>query len=190
MSGGDQPAGGARELSAEEWTLVAGRRLRTVDAAPYLASLLLAMPVYAVDGPLASVDRSARLYLDIERFRQLDESEAVGLLLHEVGHAVGRHFDVVGHRENHYVGSWDRRARRLIGAVASGRHWSSHLNGIARALGHGGYAASEIWAELFMLFYLYPGLPETEIIEAEIDSLRGDPSFCRLEAGLSKVLGD
>lgn len=112
-------------------------------------------------------------------------------LLHEIGHAVGRHFDLVGHRGNRYAGEWDLRAKRLIGAVSNGRHWSGHLNAYAASVENFAFnAASEIWAELFMLFYLYPGLPETDIIEAEIDKLRRDTSFCRLEAVLSKVLGD
>ena len=112
-------------------------------------------------------------------------------LVHEIGHAVGRHFNLVANRHNHYTGAWDLRAKRLIGAVANGRHWSGHLNEFAASVENFSFnAASEIWAELFMLFYLYPGLPETTIIESEIEALRREPSFRRLEAAMARVLGD
>ena len=110
-------------------------------------------------------------------------------LMHEIGHVVGRHFNLIGHRGNHYSGSWDKHARRLIGAVSSGRHWSGHLNAYAASDEQFAFnAASEIWAELFMLFYLYPGLAEAQIIASEIKALRREPQFARLEADLITVL--
>ena len=92
MSDSHKPAA-ARRLTDAERRLVAARRLRAADAAPYLSSLLLAMPVYAVDGITAAVDRSARLYIGMPFFADLSPDEAVGLLLHEVGHVVHGHAD-------------------------------------------------------------------------------------------------
>ena len=39
-----------------------------------------------------------------------------------------------------------------------------------------------------MLFYLYPGLAEAQIIASEIKALRREPQFARLEADLITVL--
>lgn len=88
----------ARPLTDAERRLVAARRLRAADAAPYLSSLLLAMPVYAVDGITAAVDRSARLYLGMPFFADLPADEAVGVLLHEVSHVLHGHADRAARR--------------------------------------------------------------------------------------------
>ena len=109
-------------------------------------------------------------------------------LLHEVGHAVARHFDLVGHRENYYCSNWEQDQQRLIGAVAHGRHWSRYLNEFAAATDdfHSN-AASELWAELFMLVHLYPELPEAELIADTITELRADPLFQRLQDSLQRA---
>jgi hypothetical protein len=141
--------------------------------------------VYDALGDVIGHHRGNTIYIDrASRHERRD-------LVHEMGHAVGRHFNRVGHRHNHYTGEWDPRAKRLIGAVSNGRHWSGHLNGYAAGVENFDFnAASEVWAELFMLFYLYPGLPESGIIESEIDRLRRDPEFCRLETVLLAFLND
>ncbi len=139
-------------------------------------------PIFNAFGDVVGRRRGNTIYLERETSHHRQD------LLHEVGHAVGRHFDMVGHRENHYAGAWDRSAKRLIGAIASGRHWSAYLNWYAaRTRDFGFSAASEIWAELFMLHYLYPWLPEAGLIEGEIVALRRERDFCRLESALEKV---
>lgn len=139
-------------------------------------------PLYNPLGDIVGHRRGNTIYLDRAARHQRQD------LLHELGHAVGRHFDIVGHRENHYIGSWERRAQRLIGAVSSGRHWSAYLNWhAARTRDFAFSAASEIWAELFMLHFLYPQLPEAGLIEREIESLRRDRSFRRLEPVLTQI---
>ena len=140
-------------------------------------------PIYDSLGEVIGHHRGNTIYIDrAAGFERQD-------LLHELGHAVGRHFDIVGHHENHYTGAWDRRARRLVGAVTSGRHWSRYLNWHAAQTRDFAFsAASEVWAELFMLFYLYPQLPEAKLIEGEIELLRRERDFCRLEASLNELL--
>ncbi len=109
-------------------------------------------------------------------------------LLHEVGHAVARHFDLVGHRDNYYCSNWEQDQQRLIGAVTHGRHWSRYLNEYAAATDdfHTN-AGSELWAELFMLFHLYPELPEAELISETICELQLNPMFQRLQNSLQAV---
>ncbi len=109
-------------------------------------------------------------------------------LLHEIGHAVARHFNLIGVWENYYYRSWERVQQRLIGAVTHGRHWSRYLNEFAaNTEDFSANAASELWAELFMLFYLYPGLPESELIASAIDDLRHNDDFQRLEQTLHTI---
>jgi len=48
-------------------------------------------------------------------------------LFDELGHAVARKFDLIGHHDNGYIGSWQRRQARLIGRVQQHRHWSKYL---------------------------------------------------------------
>lgn len=109
-------------------------------------------------------------------------------LLHEVGHAVARHFDLVGHRDNYYCSNWEQDQQRLIGAVTHGRHWSQYLNEFAAASGEfHTNAGSELWAELFMLYHLYPDLPEAELIDATICELQGNPDFQQLQSSLEEL---
>ena len=139
--------------------------------------------VFNALGDIIGHHRGNTIYLDRETTHDRRD------LLHEIGHAVGRHFNRVGHRGNHYVSDWEVRARRLIGAVSNGRHWSGHLNAYAASVDDFGFnAASEIWAELFMLYYLYPDLPEAELIQPEIETLRSDDVFLRLDEDLIRAL--
>lgn len=82
----------ARMLTSDERRALAARRLVTTQAAPYLSSLILAMPAYAVEGlGTLAVDQSARLYLDPIFFAKLDAEQAIGLLLHEASHIIHGH---------------------------------------------------------------------------------------------------
>lgn len=82
----------ARALSKDERARLAASRLRTTTAAPYLSSVVLAMPAYSVDGlGTLAVDKSARLYIDPVFFADLEPDEAVGVLLHEVSHVIHDH---------------------------------------------------------------------------------------------------
>ena len=97
-------------------------------------------------------------------------------LFHELGHVVGRKCNLVGHAANGYRGRWERRNRRLIAQVIGQRHWSAYLNWLALARDDFRVnAASEIWAELFMLWHLRPGSPEARLLDDPMDDLRGDP---------------
>ena len=97
-------------------------------------------------------------------------------LFHELGHTVARKLNVVGHRENGYRGSWDRHARRLMGSVASQRHWSGYLNQFARQHCHFKFhAAGELWAELFMLWFMAPHTDVRFYIDREMTKLRSQP---------------
>ena len=138
-------------------------------------------PIHGPFGDIVGYHKGNTIYLNRETRHQRQD------LLHEAGHAVGRHYDLIGHRENHYSGSWERKTRRLIGAVSSGRHWSAYLNRYSASTPNFEFnAASEIWAELFMLYYLYPYLPEAQLIEAQIEKLRRDRSFGRLHSTLQQ----
>ncbi|MEM7208361.1 MAG: hypothetical protein AAF434_11100 [Pseudomonadota bacterium] len=111
-------------------------------------------------------------------------------LLHEIGHVVGRYFNTVNHRENKFVGgSWENRSGRLIGAVSAGRHWSTYLNWYANNTKAFKFnCASELWAELFMLYYIEPTRPESKLIEDELGLLRKDIRFVRLETILREMI--
>ena len=109
-------------------------------------------------------------------------------LLHELGHAVARHFNLVGHRDNYYCSDWEQDQQRLIGAVAHGRHWSQYLNQYANATeDFHSNAASELWAELFMLYHLYPDLPEAELIEEAMAELQSNPDFLQLTGCIERI---
>lgn len=110
-------------------------------------------------------------------------------LYHELGHVVGRKCDLVGHADNGYRGSWERRNRRLIAEVCGTRHWSSYLNLLAVAReDFRTHAASEIWAELFMLWHLHPDSPEAKLLDEWIRAVRDHPVYAAI-AGLASALG-
>ena len=93
-------------------------------------------------------------------------------LLHELGHVVARKFNLIGTRDNGFLGRWEARQKRMVGSVQHFRHWSRFLNRIR--LNHGGYTpelCSEIWAELFMCWHLYPQRRELTYIEDEMRAL-------------------
>ena len=109
-------------------------------------------------------------------------------LFHEIGHAVARRFDLLGHRQNGFIGAWEQRQKRLVGTIQFGRHWSHLLNQIRRSSpGYTPDLASEVWAELFMCWYLYPEIEETALIAREMERLQKE-SVMRDIAELSDQL--
>ncbi len=111
-------------------------------------------------------------------YLQRDSGTPLRDLFHELGHVVGRKHDLVGHTENGYRGSWEQGSRKLIAEVSGKRHWSGYLNLFALAQdGFVANAASEIWAELFMLWHLHPDSPEARLIDEPIGSLQQHPEF-------------
>jgi hypothetical protein len=97
-------------------------------------------------------------------------------LFHELGHFVGRTCNVVGHRENGYRGTWQLANAKVIAEVTEQRHWSPYLNEFARSQSEfRTNAASELWAELFMLWHLHPDTPEARIIDTAMTDLRLTP---------------
>ncbi len=93
-------------------------------------------------------------------------------LFHELGHAVNRVCDLVGNTENNYKGCWDQQNSQLIAQISAQRHWSSYLN--LFSLNDENFkanAASEVWAELFMIWHLYPETTEASLIDETMDWL-------------------
>ncbi|MEM7258512.1 MAG: hypothetical protein AAF404_14125 [Pseudomonadota bacterium] len=102
-------------------------------------------------------------------------------LFHELGHFVGRTFNLIGHRDNGYTGSWQQAHAMLIAQVAEQRHWSDYLNAFARSQAEfRSNAASELWAELFMLWHLYPTRAESRLLDDEMSSLEKEPACCAI----------
>ncbi|MGI9319537.1 MAG: hypothetical protein ACR2QW_19570 [bacterium] len=97
-------------------------------------------------------------------------------LLHELGHAVARKFDLIGHRDNGFIGHWEKRHFRLVGGVRHQHHWSRLLERVrTNAPPYTSDLASEIWAELFMCWHLYPYHREITFIAPEMDQLEREP---------------
>ena len=123
-------------------------------------------PLYDSFGDTIKVLSGDTIYLN-------EESLSLnGDLFHELGHVVARKFNLVGHSENSYQGTWENNNAKLIAQVAQQRHWSQYLN--LFSLNHDDFkanAASELWAELFMLWHLYPDQSETELIRTTMRTL-------------------
>lgn len=97
-------------------------------------------------------------------------------LFHEIGHAVARKFDLISHRDNGFLGGWELRQFRLVGCVRHQRHWSKLLDRVrAGAPPYTPDLTSEIWAELFMCWFLYPACQEITFIEPEMVQLEPEP---------------
>jgi len=93
-------------------------------------------------------------------------------LLHELGHFVARKYQLVGNSENGYHGIWEQKNRKLIAEVTQMHHWSGYLNLFAaNQKDFKLNAASELWAELFMVWHLLPKLPEARLIDKTMDKL-------------------
>ncbi len=101
-----------------------------------------------------------------------DSASPVNDLFHELGHVIGRRHNMVGNRENGYHGSWENANPRLIAQVSQQLHWSSYLN--LFSLNQENFtmnAASELWAELFMLWHLQPEMSEARLIDTSMASI-------------------
>ena len=109
-------------------------------------------------------------------------------LLHELGHVVARKYDLIGHRDNGFLGKWERRQLRLVGSVRHGRHWSRLLERVrSNTPPYTPDLTSEVWAELFMCWHLYPERREVTYITEEMDHLSKEP-FIRSIHQLSRIL--
>ena len=81
-----------RRLTDNEFTLLAGGRLRACLTMPFLSSALLALqPVAAVGLGTFAVDDRWRLYIDPEQLASWTVKEVAAVLLHEVTHVVRGH---------------------------------------------------------------------------------------------------
>lgn len=97
-------------------------------------------------------------------------------LFHEFGHAFARKFDLISHRGKGFLGHWELRQFRLVGSVRHQWHWSRLLDRVrAGAPPCTPDLTSEIWAELFMCWYLYPTRQEITFIEPEMAQLEPEP---------------
>jgi len=117
-----------------------------------------------------------------------DKSDSPGRdLFHELGHLIARKYQLTGNRENGYQGSWEQANTRLIAQVSQHRHWSSYLN--LFAMNQDDFkmnAASELWAELFMLWHLQPDLTEARLIDDAMRILGRNPD-CQ---SINKLAGE
>jgi len=99
-------------------------------------------------------------------------------LFHELGHLFARRHNLVGHSENGYQGSWENNHMQLIARVCQQNHWSSYLNLFSlQQKDFATKAASELWAELFMLRFLHPDYPEAELLDPEMQTYIRDPVY-------------
>lgn len=109
-------------------------------------------------------------------------------LLHELGHVVARKFDLIGHRSNGFLGRWEKRQLRLVGSVRHQRHWSRLLERVrSSAPPYTPDLTSEVWAELFMCWHLYPERREVTFIANEMNQLQNEP-FIQSIARMSRLL--
>ena len=95
---------------------------------------------------------------------------------------------MTGHTENNFNGIWDSDNQRLIAQVKQRTHWSSYLN--LFALNQEDFianAASELWAELFMLWHLHPELPEARLLDSTMVSLQPLPMFAGIQSLASAI---
>ena len=111
-------------------------------------------------------------------YLQRDGSTPLRDLFHELGHVVGRHCRQVGNSENGYRGEWDGANEKLIAEIGAQRHWSAYLNRFAQSQ-HDFHtnAASETWAELFMLWHLYPYSAEAALLDPAMTALRDNGAY-------------
>ena len=110
-----------------------------------------------------------------------DSPTPVRDLFHELGHVVGRKCNLVGNAENGFRGDWEQENGKLIAEISGQRHWSSYLN--LFSLAHSGFranAASEVWAELFMLWHLSPDCAEARLLDEPMERLHGQPVYAAI----------
>ena len=133
-------------------------------------------PIYNEFGELVEVLKGDTIYLS------KTSTNAIEDLFHELGHVIARRFDVVGHAENYFQGHWENQIKSHIGRVVHKRHWSAYLNLYSEMHSELQFnAASEIWAELFMMQFLYPENDETDLLSEEMTRLRSLEKYKELE---------
>ncbi len=123
-------------------------------------------PLYNEFGEQIDLLKGNTIYLHKESTTPIND------LFHELGHVTGRKFNTVGNRENGYHGSWEDANARLIAQVSQQTHWSAYLN--LFSINQNEFkvnAASELWAELFMLWHLQPNMPESKLIGPTMTSI-------------------
>jgi len=121
--------------------------------------------------------RGNTIYLD-EQSLSLEHD-----LFHELGHLFARRHNLVGHSENGYQGSWENNNTQLIARVCQQNHWSGYLNLFSvQQQDFATKAASELWAELFMLRLLHPDYPEAELLDPEMQAFIRDPVYLAVKA--------
>ena len=109
-------------------------------------------------------------------------------LFHELGHVVARRQQLIGNAENGFNGSWEKENSKLIAEICAQRHWSGYLN--LYALSHPEFAtnaASELWAELFMLWHLQPDCDEADLISETMNDLQSTSDLIAIR-NLSEAL--
>ena len=139
-------------------------------------------PLYNDFGEQTEVLSGNTIYLDKQ------SPSLTGDLFHELGHLISRQHQLTGNRENCYQGSWEQQNGRLIAEVAGKRHWSSYLN--LFALNQENFkmnAASELWAELFMLWHLQPHRPEARLIDTTMSHINKKSDVLAITALASDV---
>ncbi len=140
-------------------------------------------PLYDEFGDIQAHCSGDTVYLQREAKAPLHD------LFHELGHVVARKFDVLGHRANAYRGMWDRQALAICIQARGQRHWSGYLNRVARE--HPRFASNgsgEVWAELFMLWFVHPEKQECRLVEAPIRTLYASRRFAGIVT-LAQTLG-
>ncbi len=154
-----------------------------VDAYEYAPCYLwYDSPLYNEFGEAVATLPGDTIYL------QQDSATPVRDLFHELGHVVSRYCDLIGNAENGYRGTWEDSNRKLIAEVSAQRHWSEYLNLFSISHSNfGANAASEVWAELFMMWHLFPHCAEARLLDAAMDSLQGQ-AVCDAVTGLAVEL--
>lgn len=138
--------------------------VQTYDYAP--CYLWHDRPLYNEFGEQIDLLKGNTIYLHHQ------SSTPINDLFHELGHFIGRKYKTVGNRENFYQGTWEEANARLIAQVSQQSHWSAYLN--LFSLNQDNFkanAASELWAELFMLWHLQPETPEAGLIDAAMRTI-------------------
>ena len=140
------------------------------------------VPLYDAFGEVVGEIKADTIYL--QRASPCPEQD----LFHELGHAIARRFDLIGNHSNGFLGAWEQRQFRMVGAVRHQRHWSRLLDRVRRsAPPYTPDLCSEIWAELFMCWHLFPERREVTFIEPEMHRLSAQPELRSVEK-LARIL--
>lgn len=142
------------------------------------------------DSPLYNAFGDEILHLKGNTIYLYRESDApIRDLFHELGHVVNRLCHLVGNTENGYQAEWEQKNIKLIAEISEQRHWSSYLNLFSLTQkDFESNAASEVWAELFMLWHLYPDSAEARLLDEPMAALKRQ-SVCLAASRLALELG-